>query len=50
MARQRQHIAIGEKFILTLREASEYFNIGEKDLWRMAENNDGGFYFYHGCT
>jgi hypothetical protein len=48
MASQKQNIKLNEKFILTLREASAYFNIGEKALRRMAENNDGNFCLYHG--
>ena len=32
-----------EKYMLTIREASAYFSIGEKKMHRMAENNEGGF-------
>ena len=34
-------IRTGEKYMLTIKEASVYFGIGIKQLRRMAENNDG---------
>ena len=36
-------MAINEKYLLTIREASAYFNIGIKTLRRLAENNKGNF-------
>ena len=33
-------IRTGEKYMLTIKEASVYFGIGIKQLRRMAENND----------
>lgn len=38
-----KNVAIGEKYLITINEASVYFNIGVKKLRRMAENNAGGF-------
>lgn len=38
----------GEKFLLTVREASEYFNIGIKQMRRIAEDNEGGFAVFRG--
>ncbi len=43
-----ENMKASEKFLLTIREASVYFGIGEKKLRRMAENNDGGFAIYQG--
>lgn len=34
-------IRVGEKYMLTIREASVYFGIGIKQLRQMAENNEG---------
>ncbi len=39
---------IGEKYALTLREASAYFNIGEKKIRRLAEDHKGEFSLYSG--
>lgn len=36
-------IRTGEKYMLTIKEASVYFGIGIKQLRRMAENNDGSY-------
>ena len=33
----------GDKYMLTIKEASVYFGIGIKQLRRMAENNDGSY-------
>ncbi len=41
-------IPVSEKYMLTINEASAYFNIGVKNLRRMAENNEGKFAFYMG--
>ena len=46
MQQQKESIldlSIGEKYMLTLREASVYFHIGIKYMRRLAENNDGEF-------
>lgn len=37
-----------DKFLLTIREASLYFGIGEKRLRRIAENNEGEFVLMNG--
>ena len=39
----KNNIPISEKYMLTIYEASAYFNIGVKKLRRMAENNEGRF-------
>ena len=36
-------IPISEKYMLTVNEASAYFNIGIKNMRRMAEDNKGAF-------
>ncbi len=44
----KNNIPISEKYMLTIYEASAYFNIGVKKLRRMPENNEGRFAFYMG--
>ena len=41
-------ITLGEKYMLTIREASIYFNIGVKKIRRLAEDNIGVFSIYCG--
>ena len=41
-------LSIGEKYMLTVREASVYFHIGIKNMRRLAENNDGEFALFVG--
>ena len=41
-------IPIQERYMLSIKEASPYFNIGIKKLRRMAENNAGNFALYLG--
>ena len=42
-------VQIKDKFCLTIDEASEYFNIGEKKLRQIAsENLDSGFVIQNG--
>ena len=41
-------LPIGEKYLITLREASAYFNIGEKKIRRLAEDHMGEFSVYSG--
>lgn len=41
-------IKIADKFLLTISEASEYFNIGEKTLRRLAEDSIGTMALYQG--
>ena len=38
----------GEKYLLTIKEAGEYFNIGVKKMRRLAEENLGVFSVYSG--
>lgn len=37
-----------EKYMLTIREASVYFNIGVKKMRRLAEDNAGRFAVFSG--
>lgn len=39
---------INEKYMLTIREASVYFNIGVKKMRRLAEDNTGRFAVFSG--
>ena len=39
---------IQEKYMLSLKEAGVYFNIGIKKMRRMAELNEGGFALFNG--
>ena len=39
---------VSEKYLLTIREAAVYFNIGIKKMRRMAELNEGGFALFNG--
>ena len=42
-------VPLWEKYTLTLSEASEYFNIGEKKMRKLvAENMDSGFVIQNG--
>ena len=41
-------VPIGEKYTLTLREASVYFGIGEKKIRRLVDDYDGVFYVRNG--
>ena len=42
-------VPINEKYTLTIKEASQYFNIGQKKLRRLAEENTrNGFAVYSG--
>jgi excisionase family DNA binding protein len=34
-------IPVGDKYMLTIKEASDYFSIGEKKLRRLAEEHTG---------
>ena len=42
------NMTISEKFMLTISEASEYFNIGVKKLRRLSEDNLGKFAVQNG--
>lgn len=41
-------LPISEKYMLTVKEASEYFNIGIKNMRRMAEQNTGFYAVFLG--
>ena len=41
-------LPISEKYMLTVKEAAAYFNIGEKKMRRMAEDNVGAYAIYIG--
>ncbi len=41
-------IPISEKYMLTIKEASEYFNIGIKNMRRFAEENKGSYSIFMG--
>ena len=41
-------LSIGEKYMLTIKEAGAYFNIGIKKMRRLAEDNLGVFSVYSG--
>ena len=41
-------VPIGDKYLLTIKEAASYFNIGTKKLRRMAEDNLGNIAVYCG--
>ena len=41
-------MSINEKYLLTVKEAAVYFNIGIKKMRRLAEDNIGRFAVYSG--
>lgn len=41
-------VPVNEKYMLTIKEASEYFSIGVKKMRRLAEDNLGRFAVYSG--
>lgn len=41
-------IPVSEKYMLSIKEASEYFNIGIKNMRRMAEENTGSYAVFMG--
>ena len=43
-----QVLPIREKYLLTIKEAGAYFNIGVKKMRRLAEDNLGVFSVYSG--
>lgn len=40
---KEQLVPIPEKYMLTIREAASYFNIGIKNMRRLCESNEGEF-------
>ena len=43
-----QNIPVNEKYMLSINEAAQYFNIGVKKMRRLAEDNLGVFAVYSG--
>ena len=41
-------VPVSEKYMLTIKEAAPYYNIGMKKLRRLAEDNLGVFSVYSG--
>ena len=48
MREGKKPMAVSEKYMLTIKEAAEYFNIGIKKMRRLAEDNEGEFAIYMG--
>lgn len=48
MREGKKPMAVSEKYMLTIKEAAEYFNIGIKKMRRLAEDNKGEFAIYMG--
>ena len=48
MREGRKPMPGAEKYMLTIKEAAEYFNIGIKKMRRLAEDNEGEFAIYMG--
>lgn len=46
--KSRNMMPVSEKYMLSIREASEYFSIGIKKMRRLAEDNVGRFAVYSG--
>lgn len=44
---QWQELPLSQRFTLTLKEASQYFHIGEKKLRRMAVEDPGAGFLIH---
>ena len=44
----KPELKLNEKYMLTIREAAEYFNVGTKKIRRMAEDNEGDFAVFSG--
>ena len=48
MREGKKPMAVSEKYMLTIKEAAEYFNVGIKKMRRLAEDNEGEFAIYMG--
>ena len=44
----KTEIPISEKYMLTVKETLEYFNIGIKNMRKMAEQNTGAYVIFLG--
>lgn len=47
-AESRQELPVSEKYMLTIKEAASYFNIGTKKMRSIAEDNLGNIAVYCG--
>jgi len=45
---EKAAIPVSEKYMLTIKEASEYFNIGIKNMRRLAKENNGSYAIFTG--
>ena len=45
---KKNSIPVHEKYVLTIREAAEYFNIGLKRMRQLAEENTDSFGLWSG--
>ncbi len=41
-------LPLDQKYMLTLKEATAYFGIGQKKMRRIAEDNSGNYVLYFG--
>lgn len=41
-------ISLGDKYLLSIPAAAEYFNVGVKRIRKIAEDNEGNFTFVMG--
>mgnify|MGYP002508309809 FL=1 len=46
--REKASVPVSQKYMLTIKEAAEYFSIGTKKMRRLAEDNLGRFAVYSG--
>lgn len=46
--REKASVLVSQKYMLTIKEAAEYFSIGTKKMRRLAEDNLGKFAVYSG--
>ena len=44
----KQSLSVGEKYMLSIKEAAEYFNIGTKKMRRIAEDHLGNIAVFCG--
>ena len=44
----KPELKLNEKYIITIREAAQYFNEGTKKIRRMGEDNEGDFAVFCG--
>ncbi len=44
----QQSLPLNQKYMLTIKEATAYFGIGEKKMAILAEENEGNYALYYG--